>query len=60
MPNARLLAAAVQYPKAQGRRGTTHPRAVPSSVRDWLGTDHRTDRQRGFVIAPTTSSPSCN
>ena len=60
MPNALLLAAAGQYPKAQGRRGTTHPRAVPSSVRDWLGADHGTDRQRGFLIAPTTSSPSCN
>jgi hypothetical protein len=35
-----LLAAAGQYPKAQGRRGTTHPRAVPSAVRDWLGADH--------------------
>src|SRR6266446_1873129 len=40
MPNALLLAAAGQYPKAQGHRGTTHPRAVPSAVRDWLGADH--------------------
>jgi hypothetical protein len=27
-------------PRAQGRHGTTHPRAVPSAVRDWLGADH--------------------
>ena len=57
MPNALLLAAAGRYPKAQGRRGTTHPRAVPSAVRDWLGADHQTDRRRGFPIAPATSSP---
>src|SRR5712664_939092 len=60
MPNALLLAAAGQYPRAQGRRGTTHPRAVPSSVRDWLGADHGTDRQRGVLIAPTTSSSCCD
>src|ERR1035438_2247268 len=42
MPNALLLAAAGQYPKAQGRRGTRHARAVPSAVRDWLGADHLT------------------
>src|SRR5207247_7202502 len=47
-------------PKAQGRRGTTYPRAVPSAVRDWLGADHGTDRQRRFLIAPTTSFPPCN
>jgi hypothetical protein len=40
MPTARLLAAAGQYPTAQGRRGTTHPRAIPSAVRDWLDADH--------------------
>ena len=40
MPDARLLAAAGRYPKAQGRRGTRHPRAVPSAVRDWLGAGH--------------------
>ncbi|HXZ30737.1 MAG TPA: hypothetical protein VEH30_00530 [Terriglobales bacterium] len=40
MPNALLLAAADQYPKAQARRhGTTHPKAVPTAVRDWLGAD---------------------
>jgi hypothetical protein len=60
MPNALLLAAAGQYPRAQGRRGTTHPRAIPSSVRDWLGADHGTDRQRRFLIAPTTSSSCCD
>ncbi len=40
MPNARLLAAAGRYPKAQGRRGTTHPGAVPSAVREWLAAGH--------------------
>ncbi len=48
MPNALLPAAAGQYPKAQGRRGTTHPRAVPSAVRDWLAAGHGTDRQRSL------------
>jgi len=42
--------------KAQGRRGTTHPKAVPTAVRDWSGAGHRTGRQRGFLIAPTSSS----
>lgn len=35
MPTAQLLAVDGQYPKAQDRHGTTHPRAIPSSVRDW-------------------------
>jgi len=61
MPNALLLTAAGQYPKAQARRhGTTHPRVVPPSVRDWLDADRRTDRQRGFLIAPTNFIPPCN
>ena len=34
----RLLVA--EAARAQGHRGTTHPRAVPSAVRDWLGADH--------------------
>jgi hypothetical protein len=37
MPNALWLAAAGQYPKAEGRRGMTHPRVTLSAVRDWLG-----------------------
>src|SRR6185369_12674031 len=37
MRAARRPAAARRYPTAPGRRGTTHPTAVPSSVRDWLG-----------------------
>jgi hypothetical protein len=40
MPTALLLAAAGQYPKVQGRHDTTHPRAVPSAVRDWSVADH--------------------
>jgi hypothetical protein len=28
--------------------------------RDWLGADHGSDRRRGLLIAPTTSSPPCN
>ena len=59
MPAALWPAAAGQYPKAQGLRGTTHPRAVPSVVRDWSGAGHGTDPQRGFPIAPATSPPSC-
>lgn len=59
-PNARWLAAAGRYPKAQGRRGTMHPRAVPSAVRGWSGADRGTDRQRRFLIARTSSSRPCD
>jgi hypothetical protein len=55
MPHALSLAAAGRYPTVRDRRGMTHPRAVPSSVRDWLAAGHRTDRQRGFLIARATS-----
>jgi hypothetical protein len=55
MPNARWLAAAVQYAMAQGRHGTTHPRAVPSTVRGWVPATERIiskspDRSDNFVL----------
>ena len=42
-------------PRRAGRRGTTHPRGVRSSVRDWLAAGHRTDRQRQRRIRAASS-----
>src|SRR5215211_2558708 len=57
-PTARPPAAAGRYPTARGRPDRTHPRAVPTSVRDWSAAGHRTGRRPRSLIAPTTSPPS--
>ena len=54
-PNALSRAAARRRPTAQGRRGTTHPRAVQSSVRDCR---RSTENGSDIIGAPPSSAPS--